>query len=302
MAKLKGILLVLLTVIISITSFAQSKLRSQIDTPQPDSLPNYVKELPKASSNDTNNNDFTLSDYFYPFAVFNYKVTPHAKVSRLWKSYKLSRDGRQLIVETEIETGLLTFDAVNKTLYLLAEDKERNAIVSNTQIYYDGLRSETRKDHLTLFIIPPKDKPVSWYERHGSEEYCCKAKFVNLKVDSGNTRRAIRIERTTILDNKTQKKEKVWEYWLPNLSRIATFGQWGNDHSPITVVESSSIMDFEDDFKEIDEQLLRQYHEVVAGESIESIASKYDTTVDKLMKLNHLTSKKIRPKMIIRYK
>ncbi len=43
------------------------------------------------------------------------------------------------------------------------------------------------------------------------------------------------------------------------------------------------------------------YHKVQRGESLYSIAKKRKTTVDKLMKLNHLRSSKIKPGQILRY-
>lgn len=90
-----------------------------------------------------------------------------------------------------------------------------------------------------------------WTESANGEESNCSAQFVYISFTVEGKklyRKAVKIEKTTPL-NKTSSVKK-WSYWVKGLSRIATYGYWG-DPQKVSCVEKSVNISLDDPVTEI---------------------------------------------------
>ena len=168
-----------------------------------------------------------LQDYFYPFAKFSYIVTPNAENPCLVETYSLS-NGNILTETIEIWNGYST-RKMSENVYKLSMDEEKRAIVSTQQVIQNMMGTRRASDRITMFVLPKDSNPVNWIESVNGEKSNCSAKIVYITFTCEGKklyRKAVKIEKTTPLDKTSYVKE--WSYWVKGLSRLATYGYWGD--------------------------------------------------------------------------
>lgn len=193
-----------------------------------------------------------LQEYFYPFAKFSYIVTPNAENPSMVVTYSLS-NGNILTKKTEIWNGY-SAKKVTEDLYKLSIEEDRQAIVSTQQIIQNMLGTRRASDKLTMFVLPKEDKTISWEEIVNGESSSCSARFVFISFTFEGQklyRKAVKIERTTPLDKSSSVKE--WSYWVKGLSRLATYGYWG-DPEKVSCIEKSVNIGIDNPVIEISEE------------------------------------------------
>lgn len=207
--------------------------------------------------------DYSISDYFYPMYKFDYTIKLAGNQSSfLKKQYKISNStiGQFLETNTELYLNAYNHKSTGQEAFVLSKDADKNAIISDRQVYYNILTGpQERTDHLTLFILPTKDKMEKWFETNRGDKFSCTAELVDIIFDGfhlGQKATAVKITKITKL-NKVEIKS--WSYWLPNYSRIATFEQQGNGE--IKVVEISDMIESAASIKEISKSLNLSYEE-----------------------------------------
>ena len=206
---------------------------------------------------------YTLSDYFYPMNKFQYTVKVEGKQSFFTRrEYKISnsRIGQFLETNTEVYLNAYNHSSIAQAAFVLSKDNNRNAIISDKQVYYDKIKGpQNRTDHLTLFILPDTGKIEKWFETDRGSMLSCTAEYVDISFNGfslGQKATAVKITKITKIDN-TEIKE--WSYWLPNYSKIATFSQWGK--SKIKPVEVSDMIDSDATITELSKSLDLSYEE-----------------------------------------
>lgn len=190
-----------------------------------------------------------LQDYFYPFAKFSYMVTPNAEKPKLVNTYKLS-NGNILTKTVEIYNGY-SFNKISEEAFKLSIDEENQAIVSTQQIIQNMMGTRRASDKIIMFLLPKEDNPVSWTESVNGEKSDCSAKFVYISFTVEGKklyRKAVKIEKTTPLDKTSSVKE--WSYWVKGLSRLATYGYWGNPNK-VSCIDKSVNISLDDAITEI---------------------------------------------------
>lgn len=190
-----------------------------------------------------------LQDYFYPFAKFSFIVTPNAENPCLVATYSLSK-GNILTKTTEIWDGYST-NKMSEVAYKLSIDEQKRAIVSTQQIIQNMMGTRRASDRITMFVLPEDSNPVNWIESVNGEKSNCSAKIVYITFTCEGKklyRRAVKIEKTTPLDKTSSVKE--WSYWVKGLSRLATYGYWG-DPKKVSCVDKSVNISISDPITEI---------------------------------------------------
>ena len=190
-----------------------------------------------------------LQDYFYPFAKFSFIVTPNAENPCLVKTFSLSK-GNILTETTEIWNGYST-NKMSEVAYKLSIDEQKRAIVSTQQIIQNMMGTRRASDRITMFVLPKDSNPVNWVESVNGEKSNCSAKIVYIAFTCEGKklyRKAVKIEKTTPLDKTSSVKE--WSYWVKGLSRLATYGYWG-DPKKVSCVDKSVNISISDPITEI---------------------------------------------------
>ena len=183
-----------------------------------------------------------LQEYFYPLAKFSYVMSidsdnPNMEIAKTYSIY----NGNILTETTEIRNG----DSAEKTAesaYKLTIDEDRQAIVSTQQIIRNIMGSRRNSDKITMFLLPKDSKSVNWTETVKGETSNCSAKFVFITFTYEGKKlyqKAVKIEKTTPLDKSTSVKE--WSYWVKGLSRLATYGYWGEPENTRCIDKSVNI-------------------------------------------------------------
>lgn len=135
--------------------------------------------------------------------------------------------------------------------YKLTIDQDRQAIVSTQQIIKNIMGSRRSSDKITMFLLPKDNNTVNWTETVNGEKARCSAKLVYVTFTFEGKklyRKAVKIEKTTPLDNSSSVKE--WSYWVKGLSRLATYGYW-DDPKKVSCIDKSVNIDLDDPIKEI---------------------------------------------------
>lgn len=192
-----------------------------------------------------------IQEYFYPFANFSYIMSPDSENSNMVVTYKMS-NGNVLTKKTEMMSGY-SARKVAEDMHKLTLDEERQAVVSTQQIIQNMMGTRRASDKITMFVLPKDSKPVSWKETANGETSNCTAKFVYITfVADGKKlyRKAVKIEKTTPLD--TSRSVKEWSYWVKGLSRLATYGYWG-DPNKVSCTDKSVNINLDEPIKEITE-------------------------------------------------
>lgn len=190
-----------------------------------------------------------LQDYFYPFAKFSYIMSPDSEDPNLVATYTMSK-GNILKKTVEMTIGYTT-KKVSEEAYKLSLDEERQAIVSSRQIIQNMMGARRTSDRITMFLLPKGDNSVTWKETVNGETATCSAKFVYITFTCEEQklyRKAVKIEKTTPLDKSSSVKE--WSYWVKGLSRLATYGYWG-DPNEVTCIDKSVNINLDTPIKEI---------------------------------------------------
>lgn len=190
-----------------------------------------------------------LQDYFYPFAKFSYIVTPNAENPCVVTTYSMSK-GNVLTKTAEIWDGYST-KKTSEVAHKLLLDEEKQAIVSIQQVIQNLMGISRASDRIIMFLLPKDNNPIMWTESANGEESNCSAQFVYISFTVEGKklyRKAVKIEKTTPL-NKTSSVKK-WSYWVKGLSRIATYGYWG-DPQKVSCVEKSVNISLDDPVTEI---------------------------------------------------
>ena len=207
--------------------------------------------------------ELSVSDYFYPMNVFQYTTKIAGNQSGfIRKEYKISnsRIGQFLETKTELYQNLYNHTTTAQEAFVLSNDNNKNAIISDKQVYYNKLTGpQNRTDHLTLFILPDSGKVEKWFESNRDEKFSCTAEYVDISFNGlvqGQKAKAVKITKINKLDNE---EIKTWSYWLPNYSRIATFEQRGKNE--IRIVEVSDMLDSDPSITEISKSLKLSYEE-----------------------------------------
>lgn len=208
---------------------------------------------------------YSISDYFYPMNKFQYTIQlagNQSKSSFIRREYKISNSAIGQFLETTTELYLNAFEhtITAQEAYVLTKDNTRNAIISDRQVYYSKLTGlENRTDHLTLFILPAKDKVEKWFENDKGEKFSCTAEYVEIIFNGFYLgQKATAVKRTKITKLKNEEI-KSWSYWLPNYSKIASFEKRGNGE--VRKVEVSDMIDSDASIKEISKSLNLSYEE-----------------------------------------
>lgn len=190
-----------------------------------------------------------LQDYFYPFANFSYIMSPDSEDPNLVATYAMSK-GNILKKAVEMTIGYTT-KKVSEEAYKVSLDEERQAIVSSQQIIQNMMGTRRTSDRITMFLLPKGDNSVTWKETVNGETATCSAKFVYITFTCEEQklyRKAVKIEKTTPLDKSSSVKE--WSYWVKGLSRLATYGYWG-DPNEVTCIDKSVNINLDTPIKEI---------------------------------------------------
>lgn len=190
-----------------------------------------------------------LQDYFYPFAKFSYIMSPNSKSSNLVATYSMSR-GNILKKNVEMMRGYSTKKMSEET-YKLSLDEENRAIVSTQQVIQNMMGTRRTSDRVTMFLLPKDSNTVNWSESIDGETSNCSAKIVYITFTCEGKklyRKAVKIEKTTPLDKTSSIKE--WSYWVKGLSRLATYGYWG-DPQEVSCIEKSVNISLDEPITEI---------------------------------------------------
>lgn len=212
-----------------------------------------------------NAQDFSVSDYFYPMYKFQYTIQlagNQLQSSFIRREYKISNSaiGQFLEATTELYLNAYEHSITAQEAYVLRKDTTRNAIISDRQVYYNKLTGpQNRTDHLTMFILPAKDKVEKWFENNRGEKFSCTAEYVKILfngISLGQKANAVKITKITKINNE---EIRSWSYWLPNYSKIATFEKRGNGE--VRKVEISDMIDSDASIKELSKSLNLSYEE-----------------------------------------
>lgn len=190
-----------------------------------------------------------LQDYFYPFAKFSYIATPNSEEPKLVNTYKLS-NGNILTKTVEMYNGYRS-NKISEEAFKLSIDEENQAIVSTQQIIQNMMGTRRASDKIIMFLLPKEGNPVSWTESVNGEKSDCSAKIVYISFTHEGKklyRKAVKIEKTTPLDKTSAVKE--WSYWVKGLSRLATYGYWGNPNK-VSCIDKSVNISLDDSITEI---------------------------------------------------
>lgn len=190
-----------------------------------------------------------LQDYFYPFAKFSYIMSPNSENPNLVATYSLS-NGNILTKTIGMWNGYST-KKMSEEAYKLSMDEEKRAIVSTQQVIQNMMGTRRASDRITMFVLPKDSIPVNWIESVNGEKSNCSAKIVYIIFTcEGKTlyRKAVKIEKTTPLDKTSSVKE--WSYWVKGLSRLATYGYWG-DPKKVSCIDKSVNISLDDQITEI---------------------------------------------------
>ncbi len=190
-----------------------------------------------------------MQEYFYPFAKFSYIMSPNSENPNMVATYSLS-NGNILTKNTEIWNGYSAKKMAEDT-YKLTIDEDRQAIVSTQQIIKNIMGSRRSSDKITMFLLPKDNNTVNWTETVNGEKATCSAKFVYVTFTFDGKklyRKAVKIEKITPLDDSSSVKE--WSYWVKGLSRLATYGYWG-DPKKVSCIDKSVNIGLDDPIKEI---------------------------------------------------
>lgn len=190
-----------------------------------------------------------LQDYFYPFAKFSYLMSPNSENPSLVTTYSLSY-GNILTKTIEMRNGYST-KKMSEEAYKLSMDEEKRAIVSTQQVIQNMMGTRRASDKITMFVLPKDSNPVNWIESVNGEKSNCSAKIVYITFTCEGKklyRKAVKIEKTTPLDKTSSVKE--WSYWVKGLSRLATYGYWG-DPKKVSCIEKSINISLDDPITEI---------------------------------------------------
>lgn len=190
-----------------------------------------------------------LQEYFYPFAKFSYIVTPEAEKPSLTATFSLSK-GNILTETVEMWHGLYA-QKMSEKVYKLTLDEEKRAVVSTQQITQNMMGTRRESDRITMFVLPKDSTPVKWTESINGEKSNYSAKFVYITFTYEGKklyRIAVKIEKTTPLNKTSSVKE--WSYWVKGLSRLATYGYWG-DPKKVSCVDKLVNISLDDPITEI---------------------------------------------------
>ncbi len=190
-----------------------------------------------------------LQDYFYPFAKFSYLISPNSENPNLVATYSLS-NGNILTKTIEMWNGY-SQRKMSEEVYKLSMDKEKRAIVCTQQVIQNMMGTRRASDRITMFVLPKDSNPVNWIESVNGEKSNCSAKNVYITFTCEGKkqyRKAVKIEKTTPLDKTSSVKE--WSYWVKGLSRLVTYGYWGNPKN-VSCIDKSVNISLDDQITEI---------------------------------------------------
>lgn len=190
-----------------------------------------------------------LQDYFYPFAKFSYLMSPNSENPNLVATYSLY-NGNILTKTIEMWNGYSTKKMSEET-YKLSMDEEKRSILSTQQVTQNMMGVRRASDRITMFVLPKDSNPVRWTESVNGEKSACSAKIVYITFTCEGEkiyRKAVKIEKTTPLDKTSSAKE--WSYWVKGLSRLATYGYWGNPKK-VSCIEKFVNISLDDPITEI---------------------------------------------------
>ena len=207
--------------------------------------------------------EFSISDYFYPLYKFQYTIQLAGTQSSFVRNeYKISNASncQFLEVKTELYQNAFNHTTTAQQAFVISKDKTRNAIISDFQVYYNALTGpQERTDHLTLFILPEKNKVEKWFETDREEKFSCTAEYVYISFNGFQSEQKATAVKITKIQKINNEEIKYWSYWLPNYSRIATFVQHGK--GDVRVVEVSDMIDIDASIEEISKSLNLNYEE-----------------------------------------
>ncbi|MDE5839190.1 MAG: hypothetical protein K2H39_09050 [Paramuribaculum sp.] len=190
-----------------------------------------------------------LEEYFYPFTTFSYIVSPDLKKSNMVSTYSLSNSNG--LIETREMWNGYSSKKIADNYYILTIDEDRQAVVSTHQLIQNIMGSRRASDKITMFLLPKDSESVNWTETVNGETSNCLAKFVYISFTLEGKRiyrKAVKIEKSTQLDKSSSVKE--WSYWVKGLSRLATYGYWG-DSKKVNCLEKSVNIRLDDPIHEI---------------------------------------------------
>lgn len=205
-----------------------------------------------------------ISDYFFPLQSFYYiteLVGENAKGTFVVNEYKISDSatiGQYLENKTELHNNVFSHTTTAQSLYVISKSKTKNAVISTRQVYENMLTgTQTYDDCLTLFILPKKGQVEKWVEVNRGERYSCTAEYVEISYfGNGQEEKATSVKITKITKDKN-KEVKKWSYWVPKLSKIASFEKWGTGE--VKTTEMSCLLGTNPSVKEIGQSLKLSY-------------------------------------------
>lgn len=183
------------------------------------------------SSNDINATTTMVMEYMTQGNILNEVITigPRMETKEDLFSYRM-RGGKMI----DIKEDAIFFYVIGE--WRLFMGVQSNSCITTT---IEG----KQVDGHVLFILPSGSGLTKWMETVEGEIYTCTAEFTDIsfwKDGEKLQRKAVKISKSTRLDNGKEVKE--WSYWVKGLSRLATYGYWG-DPSQTSCIERSLKID-----------------------------------------------------------
>lgn len=188
-----------------------------------------------------------LREYFYPFSSYHlyFRTPDNANATMTMVT--------EYVAGVDILNEVGTIGPRMKTkesflAYLNSGGEMKTIMQTETPYYIDKERSAIvgvlpTREPIVLFILPSGSGLTKWTEGVEGETYTCTAVFTDIsfwKDGEKLHRKAVKISKSTRLDNGTEVKE--WSYWVKGLSKLATYGYWG-DPNDIGCIERSLKID-----------------------------------------------------------
>ena len=200
----------------------------------------------------------SLLHYFYPHVEeYMYIRTPDSGKASMGSTYKIETGN----ILKEAAYGLTKpATKISETKYKFGVDYKNFAIVSTSQIYNSPIGRSAYNDQIILFILPEEGKRTEWSEVKSGDKYTCSAEFVYIKYKINgkiNYSQAIKIYKSTPLDNGSIVDE--WSYWTSELSKLGTYGTWGNPNK-ISTVDKLITLDLDYPITEVTKEEYLEYN------------------------------------------
>ena len=182
-----------------------------------------------------------LMEYFYPSGEFSYVNDEEYSATIYVRDGDVLKETHMIVNNGEIMPTSVT---KHKLSIESITDETRLAIVSRQQGSRNIIMGDSySEDKIFLFVRPSDTSMTIWVETVNGEKKLCTAHFTDIsfwRKGEKLYRKAVKINKIMYLENGGQVVE--WSYWVKGLSRLATYGYWG-DPNQTTCIERSLKID-----------------------------------------------------------